>query len=60
MHSTLKDWEARRSGAGMSIVGKDATTGIQVKLTDIGAIEVVRGQVVATGRTGLVHQLLTQ
>ncbi len=58
MHKSLKNWEARRSGAGISIVGDDVETDERTKLTDIAAIEPINGGVLATDRQGNTHTLL--
>lgn len=36
---TLKNWTARRAGRGITIVGLDASTGEQVRLVGVTAIE---------------------
>lgn len=58
MHKTLKNWEAKRSGASMSIAGEEADSGHPCKLTDIATIEPVNGALIATGRDGQMHTLL--
>lgn len=58
MHRTLKNWEAKRSGASLSIAGEDADSGQPRKLTDIATIEPINGAVIATGRDGQMHTLL--
>lgn len=62
MYKTLKDWEARRSGAGMSVTGIDLETGAPVKLTDIVLIcnSFHVGCYQAMARDGTPHQLVVE
>lgn len=60
MHKTLTNWEARRSGAALSITGTDIDSGEKTKLTGILAIGSTfeAGRCKAMGADGISHQLV--
>jgi len=39
MNKKLKDWTAKRAGAGITISGRDATTGDEIKIAGVNRIE---------------------
>lgn len=45
----LSHWKARRSGAGMSLLGIDTTTGRERLVTDIRVIESDGGRLLGKG-----------
>jgi len=44
----IVDWKARRSGAGMTITGKEAADRASIVVTNVVLIEIDRGMVIAT------------
>jgi hypothetical protein len=57
MKKVIKDWEARRSGAAISISGTDAGSGEKVTITGIERI-VPDGGTLAAIHADETHQLL--
>jgi len=37
----LKEWSAKRSGATITVIGRDATTGEAAKITDVREVAVI-------------------
>lgn len=50
----LSHWKARRSGAGLSLIGTDTRTGLERKITDIRVIESRDGNLMGLGPTAEV------
>lgn len=63
MH-TLKNWRAKRAGGRITVYGKDAETGADVKVTGVDVIEpasrgFMRGKCcAATDHRGITYSLL--
>ncbi len=61
MHKTLRNWEVRRSGAAMVVIGIDVDSGERTKLVNIVAIGTRSDKlaaVTATERDGTQHLLI--
>ncbi len=58
MHPTLSNWTITRSGAAMTIVGRD-TAGDTVKLTDVAQVKMTEtGHIEARSARGVWHLAL--
>lgn len=48
----LLEWSARRSGAGMTVEGRDFATSDNVKITSVAEIKIVAGEIHALDDAG--------